>query len=66
MREFCMSGSARGAVRLSTLGRPYRDLRKGEGPSIRTLGDGPMSLREINVVRRRRFRSAKFGTSMKA
>jgi hypothetical protein len=26
MREFCMSGSARWAVRLSTLGRPYRNL----------------------------------------
>ena len=26
MREFCMSGSARGPVRLSTLGRPYRNL----------------------------------------
>jgi len=26
MREFCMSGSARGAVRLSTPGRPYRNL----------------------------------------
>jgi hypothetical protein len=37
MREFCMSGSARGAVRLSTLGRPYRNLPDGGRPGIRQL-----------------------------
>jgi hypothetical protein len=34
MREFCTSGSARGALRLSTLGRPYRNLhRRARGRS---------------------------------
>jgi hypothetical protein len=34
MREFCMSGSAWGAVRLSTPGRPYRNLLLTPFPSM--------------------------------
>jgi hypothetical protein len=42
MREFCMSGSARGAVRLSTPGRPYRNLLPADfSGKIPVLDEGP-------------------------